>query len=366
MNDQISINHIVSKLSNLANQSNVLGANNDIDAIAIWLREYKDNVNTTTSYRQCVERYYLWVYYRGKQLNTITREDLQDYQDFLADPQPKEMWCGKRMPKGPDWKPFVSGLGVSSIRLQFWILKNLYNYLVAADYLAKNPFLLIKKMPKPINKGVDRVLAKKHIDYILEYIDQMPVETYPQEFDKEQANWFIRLLFLSGMRISEVTSGKMSDFIFQREQWWIRTIGKGDKYGEIPATEDLIDALARYRKFIGLTSLPQPFEEYPLIIRRRGAEIMPLTANMIHRIFKKILTATADYIEQQDPSAAYLFRKSSVHWLRHSCATHQVESGIDVVTVKENLRHSNIDTTMRYVHKDKTSRHKETSKKFKI
>lgn len=56
-----------------------------------------------------------------------------------------------------------------------------------------------------------------------------------------------------------------------------------------------------------------------------------------------------------------------MHWLRHSSATYQVESGIDVVvTVKENLRHSNIDKTMRYVHKDKTSRHKETNKKFKI
>lgn len=366
MNEIIPISNIITQLSESVDNTGLLGASNDIEAIAIWLREYKDNINTLNSYRQCVERYYLWVYYRGKQLNNITREDLQDYQDFLVDPQPREMWCGKKKPKGPEWKPFVAGLSVSSIRLQFWILKNLYNYLVAADYLAKNPFLLIKKMPKPVDKGIDRVLSKKHIDYILEYIEQMPTETYTQEFDKEQANWLIRLLFLSGMRISEVTNGKMSDFTFQREQWWIKTIGKGNKYGEIPATEDLIDALARYRRFIGFSSLPEPLEEYPLVIRRRGDEVLPLTANMIHRIFKKILAATADSIEIQDPSAAYLFRKSSAHWLRHSSATHQVESGIDVVTVKENLRHSNIDTTMRYVHKDKTSRHKETNKKFKI
>lgn len=370
INDPILIPELINRFelsfSQVRNNNNLLGATNDIEAIAIWLREYQENYNTLTSYRQCAERFYLWLYYRGKQLNNITREDIQDYQTFLSDPLPHELWCGRRMPKGPEWKPFVSGLSVSSIRLQLWILKNLYNYLVASDYLTKNPFLLIKKMPKPVDKGVDRVLSKQQIDYILEYIDQLPATTYIQEFDKEQAYWLVRLLFLSGMRISEVTSGKMNDLVFQRDQWWIKTIGKGNKYGEIPATAELIDALVRYRRFIGMAPLPEPLEEYPLVIRRRGSELVPLTANMIHRIFKKTMSATADFIEQQDPSAAYLLRKSSAHWFRHSSATQQVEAGIDVVTVKENLRHSNIDTTMRYVHKDKTSRHKETNKKFKL
>lgn len=362
----IVIPEVITQLEQAVSDTALLDANNDVDAIATWLREYKANSNTFISYRQCAERYYLWIHYQGKNLSQVSREDLQDYQDFLADPQPREFWCGKRAPKGPDWKPFVAGLSTASIKLQFLILKNLYNYLVAAEYLQRNPFLLIKKMPKPVDKGIDRVLTKKHIDYILEYVNQMPNETYTQEFDKEQANWLIKLFFLSGMRISEVANGRMSDFIYQRDQWWLRTVGKGNKYGEIPATEDLINALANYRRFIGLPTLPDAFEEYPIIIRRRGSEIIPLTANMLHRLFKKILAATADYIEHEDPSAAYLFRKSSAHWLRHSSATYQVEAGIDVITVKENLRHSNIETTMKYVHKDKTSRHKETNKKFKI
>jgi site-specific recombinase XerD len=324
------------------------------------VREYKDNSNTLTSYRQCAERYYLWLRYQSKALNTVTRDDIQNYQDFLVNPQPHSLWCGPKRPRGLEWKPFVKGLSISSIRLQILILRNMYNYLVAAEYLTRNPFLLIKKLPKVIDKGIDRVLVKNHIDYILEYISQMPTERYTQEFDKEQALWLIKLFFLTGMRISEVANGKMSDFIYQRDQWWVRTVGKGSKYGEIPATEDLVDALVRYRKFLGLSPLPDPLEEYPLLIRRRGAEITPLTSNMIHRIFKKIISATATFIENDDPSAAHLFAKSSAHWLRHSSATYQVESGIDVVTVKDNLRHSNIDTTMKYVHKDKTNRHKET------
>ena len=369
MSNNLIITEVIKQIdSSLSgNFDKLIDANNDIEAISTCLREYRHNENTSISYKQCVKRFYLWLTSKQKKLSELSREDLQIYQDFLADPQPREFWCGKKASdKSEEWKPFVSGLSISSIRLQFQILKNLYNYLVADDYLTKNPFLLIKKMPKPVDKGIDHVLIKRHIDYIFDYMAQLPETTIKSAENKEQALWVISLFFLSGMRISEVANGKMSDFVFQRDQWWLRTIGKGNKYGEIPVTEDLLTALTRYRRFIGLTPLPDALEDYPLLIRSRGNERTNLTANMVHRIFKKILGDTADYIELEDTSAAYLFRKTSAHWMRHSSATFQVESGVDVVTVKENLRHSNIDTTMRYVHKDKTSRHKETSKKFKL
>lgn len=367
MNNNLFFPEIIDQIDKAVLNTALIAANNDVAAIGTWLREYKSNSNTFTAYQQCAERFYLWLYYHNKGLADLRRDDIQDYQDFLADPQPKEIWCGMRAHKtSSEWRPFVSALSTSSTRMQVLILKSMYNYLVAADYLTKNPFTLIKKMPKPIDKGVDRVLTKQHINYILEYVNQMPEETHLQAVEKEQSLWLIKLFFLSGMRISEVANGKMSDFIYQREQWWIKTIGKRSKYGEVPATEDLIEAMMRYRKFIGLTPLPDILEEYPLIIRIRGKETIPLTNNMLHRIFKKIIASAVGYIEHRDPSAAHSMKKASAHWLRHSSATLQVEAGIDVVTVKENLRHSNIDTTMRYVHKDKIARHKETNKKFKI
>ena len=265
MNNSLAISKFITQLAVTVADGKLINASNDIEAMAIWLREYKDNANTLTSYRQCAERYYLWLHYHSKTLNTVTREDLQDYQDFLVNPQPHELWCGPRRPRGEDWKPFVKGLTTSSIRLQILILRNMYNYLVAAEYLTRNPFLLIKKLPKVINKGIDRVLVKKHIDYILEYIDQMLIERYAQEFDKEQALWLIKLFFLSGMRISEVSNGKMADFIYQRDQWWLRTVGKGNKERQIAVSEAMLDSLIRWRLFLGLTPLPSPADNSPLI-----------------------------------------------------------------------------------------------------
>jgi site-specific recombinase XerD len=50
--------------------------------------------------------------------------------------------------------------------------------------------------------------------------------------------------------------------------------------------------------------------------------------------------------------------------MRHTSATHQVDAGIDIRIVKENLRHSMLETTMKYQHTESDSRYEETVNKF--
>ena len=79
-------------------QPRLITAENDIDAVLTWLREYEDSPHTFASYRKEAERLWLWaVQHQGKALSSLTREDLLAYEAFLANPAPD--WIDPRRPK---------------------------------------------------------------------------------------------------------------------------------------------------------------------------------------------------------------------------------------------------------------------------
>jgi hypothetical protein len=53
-----------------------------------------------------------------------------------------------------------------------------------------------------------------------------------------------------------------------------------------------------------------------------------------------------------NPALAETLRQASPHWLRHSHASHALEAGADLTTVRDNLRHASVPTTSLYLHAD--------------
>ncbi|VEB42912.1 site-specific tyrosine recombinase XerC [Chromobacterium violaceum] len=58
-------------------------------------------------------------------------------------------------------------------------------------------------------------------------------------------------------------------------------------------------------------------------------------------------------------------RAASTHWLRHTAASHQLEAGVPLLLVSQNLRHASIQTTRRYLHSEEDARH-EASRLHKL
>ena len=362
---------VIAQIDAPLNQKQGIRAHNDITAIKTWLLEFESSTNTFTSYRQCAERFMMWILQHNLTLSQIKREDIHDYQIFLANPTPTELWCGPAMSRNnPHWKPFVKGLSNASIHLNLQILTTMYEYLVQSGYLTLNPFRLIKKKSARLltmNKTIERYLNHKEWDIIINYIENIPASNLQQQRYKQRIKWIFHLLYLSGCRRSEIINAKMSDFINKHSQWWLRVIGKGNKYGEIPVTNALLLALIEYRKSLGLTDLPNTLEtNISLInnIKYIANKLTPISDSMLYKIIKTTCAKIADSIRDIDPSSAFIIEKVSTHWLRHTSATHQVDAGIDIRIVKENLRHSLLETTMRYQHTDGDTRHMETIKKF--
>lgn len=365
MKNDIIIHDVIREIdSPISQQSTSISANNDIDAIKTWLLEFRNSQNTFISYRQTAERFVMWLMQQKLSLKDVTRETIQNYQDFLQSPSPTEFWCGQSKPRNhPDWKPFVKGLSNSSIKLNLQILGSLYQYLIDSGYLVRNPFRLIRERIK-VQKNVERFLTMREWKYLTDFIEALPKKTDKEKFDYERTCWIFFLLYLTGCRRSEVINAKMSDFINKRNQWWFKVIGKGNKYGEIPVTNELLSALIRYRTSLGMSQYPTPLEtSIPLIINKYG-KLHPITDSMLYKIIKTTCHALADQLMLTDPASAFVLAKVSTHWMRHTSATHQVDAGIDIRVVKENLRHSLLETTMKYQHSEADSRHEETIKKF--
>lgn len=366
MNNQLIIHDIVKQIDTPLpdHQLSSINADNDIDAVKTWLLEFKHSQNTFISYRQTAERFIMWLMQQKLNLKQVTRETIQNYQDFLLSPTPTEFWCGPSRPRiHKDWKPFVKGLSNNSIKLNLQILGSMYQYLIDAGYLSRNPFRLIRQKIKT-NQNIERFLTQREWNYLLDFIEKMPQDTPKLIFEYERTRWIFNLLYLTGCRRSEIANAKMADFVNKRSQWWFKVIGKGSKYGEIPVTNELLAALIRYRKAMGISEYPNPLEvNLPVIFSKYG-KLQPITDSMLYKIIKTTCNNLADELKLTDPASAFVISRVSTHWLRHTSATHQVDAGIDIRVVKENLRHSMLETTMKYQHTEADTRHDETIRKF--
>ena len=338
-----------------------IAADNDLDAIQTWLDEFRDSPQTQRHYRKEVERLLLWsLLERGKPLSSLTREDCQAYEVFLADPQPRMRWCGPKAPRfSSDWRPFQGPLSASSRRTALLIINSLFTYLVKAGYLSGNPLALTKRRNRTgnVQLGVERYLEHEQWQVLLDTVEALPQDSEKDVRQYERARFLLALLYLLGPRVSELANHGMNSFIEIRGRWWWQVTGKGAKTARVPVNKDMVTALQRYRRFCGLSSMPRPDEDTPLILNLRGSS--GISDNMIYRIVKDLVRKAALRLEQSDPHQADKLRRASTHWLRHTSITHQADAGINLRYLQRSARHAKLDTTGLYLHTEDARWHDE-------
>ncbi|WP_321891966.1 tyrosine-type recombinase/integrase [Paraburkholderia tropica] len=372
---------------NRANGRMQIAAANDLDAIRAWLARVADSKATFETYRKEAERLLLWAIVQlGKPLSSLTHEDLLAYQRFLADPQPAARWCAgggrKHARDDPRWRPFYGPLSAASQRQAMVILNALFSWLVSAGYLAGNPLSLSRQRARRAQPRITRYLERGLWDEVKAYVDALPRASARERERHGRARWLLTLLYLGGLRISEVGINTMGDFFARRdasgeERWWLDVLGKGERRRLVPATAELMTELARYREQRGLSALPAPHEATPLVLPI-GQSTKPLTRAALHTIVKGIFAGSAQRLrdaaaQETDPARAAggtaraaLLESASAHWLRHSAGSHMADGDVDLRMVRDNLGHASISTTSLYLHSDDDRRHRETEAKHRI
>lgn len=355
-----------------------IAADNDVDAVKVWLARFLDTKTTFDNYRKEAERLLLWATVQlGKPLSSITHEDWISYQTFLLNPQPLSRWVardGRKFPRAhPEWRPFAGPLSAASQRQAGVILNALFSWLVNAGYLAGNPLSLSRERKRRTPPRVTRYLDEDIWCEVKATIDSLPRETPRQREHYYRLRWLFSLLYLCGMRISEVTGTRMGGFFCRRdkageERWWLEVLGKGDKLRIIPATHELMVELARYRRELALAPYPAPMETTPLLLPI-GGKLRMLSRGGVHEIVKQVFEQTADRFRNRGPEFepdALRVLQASAHWLRHTAGSHMANNDVDLRHVRDNLGHQSISTTNTYLHSSDDARHAATEEKHRI
>jgi integrase/recombinase XerD len=353
-----------------------IAAQNDIDAIKAWLARFAATKTTFDNYRKEAERLLLWSTVQlQKPISSLTHEDLLAYQHFLTDPQPAARWVMRDSRKfgrvHPEWRPFAGPLSPSSQRQAFIILNTLFSWLVNAGYLAGNPLSLSRQRARKAKPRITRYLEEDLWIEVKLTIDAMNKETDREREHYLRVRWLFSLLYLCGLRISEVVGNAMGGFFCRRdkdgeERWWLEIVGKGEKSRIVPATNELMVELARYRREKGLSPFPTHAEDIPLLLPI-GTQQRQMTRGAVHALVKQVFLRSATRLRVRgDESLASRIEVASAHWLRHTAGSHMANSDVDLRHIRDNLGHESLTTTSAYLHSTDDARHRATEDRHKI
>ena len=206
-------------------------------------------------------------------------------------------------------------------------LKSFFSYLIFEDYRTDNPMELIEA-PR-LGRKLPDTLSLEDIDNLIAAIDLSKPEG-------ERNRAMLETLYGCGLRVSEITTLKISDLFF--EEGFIKITGKGNKQRFVPIAKSTQKYIELYKNSIRThLDIVKGFED-TLFLNRRGKQ---LTRAMVFTIVKEL----AIKINLQ--------KNISPHTLRHSFATHLLENGADLRSIQMMLGHESITTTEIYVHLDR-------------
>lgn len=344
---------------------------NDAVQIVLWLKEsLYHNPATTETYRQAILRFYLWMKYtKNITLHNCTRHNVIEYIEFIRNIPTK--WQGTfRALDSNEWRPFSHViLSQRTINYSIQLIHQLFTYLHQTDYITKNPLALpIKKVFQIRRPDSNKYFSKSECASIYRHILNLPEESKMRQELKVRAIWIFKLLVYTGCRRAEVLNANMDCLTVKDGQLWLNVIGKGHKAGVVPIIPQLEQALNEYRYFYDLPAIRDKStseKHIPLIIKRsRDGDFQSMSHGTINHQLKKICAELADKVANYE--FATKLNNVSAHWFRHTAATIQANSGVDMRIVQKNLRHASIETTAYYQHTDKMYQHTETSQKFDI
>lgn len=239
--------------------------------------------------------------------------DLSDFSIFVNLDRPvSEKQIGKYLEELDKRK-----LRVTSIKRKISALRQFFKFLHREELINQNPMQFIHS-PKS-RRPLPRIVSEEVIWKLQNTIMTLK--------NPERDELILLILYGSGLRVSELISLKRNCLISGK---FIRVLGKGNKERVVPASQRVLELL------------PEWFLQCPESVWMFPSPTNPnkhITRQRIFQILKEIAVLSGIDVTKISP-----------HVLRHAFATHILDNGADLLSVKKMLGHQDIATTEIYTH----------------
>ena len=278
--------------------------NSDVSNFFVFVKKQKNySSNTVKNYEIDIKEFFNYLSSQCLEYKDITYDDITGYLVLLNE----------------------NDLASATISRKLSSLRSFYKYLYNNGIINENPMKFVSSPKK--EKKLPRYLT---IDELKQIFSVPNINTPLGQRDR----LILEVLYSTGLRVSELVSLKLDDIDFDGKE--IRVLGKGNKQRIVYFNDTClyyIDLfIADGRKTI--LEKNNTTNDY-LIINGHGKSI---TTRGIEKILDDILRKS------------YLKKKVTPHMLRHSFATHLLNEGCDILTVKELLGHASLESTQIYTH----------------
>ncbi len=216
-----------------------------------------------------------------------------------------------------------NGVSNSSINRKISSLKSFYKFLQKISQIEINPLVKHKSLKSP--KKIQIPFSENELNNVLHNI------TYPVGFEGTRDKLIIDLFYTTGIRRTELIHLKLQNVDFYNNT--IKVLGKRNKERIIPVLTIINDQL---KKYISERSEIENIKdtEY-LFLLLKGVK---MNDSFVYRLINHYFSGVSEKV------------KKSPHILRHTFATHMLNNGADLNSVKEILGHSSLASTQVYTH----------------
>lgn len=216
-----------------------------------------------------------------------------------------------------------NGISTSSINRKISSLKSYYKFLLRIKQIEQSPLLKHKALKTP--KKIQIPFSEKEVDLVLNQI------VYQEGFEGIRDKLIIDLFYTTGIRRAELINLNISGIDFSNAT--LKVLGKRNKERIIPLLPIIVNQLNSY--ILQRSQLQEIKDADKLFLTQKGVK---LNDTLVYRLINMYFSNVSEKV------------KKSPHILRHTFATHLLNNGADLNSVKELLGHSSLASTQVYTH----------------